>query len=70
MRIVPRESIREVKLLRLAGRDRPVEVKVVIDVNGRMKVSRVMDEPVPRDSLVKPKGVRFAILPDAKVQPS
>ena len=61
MRIVPRESIPEAKLLRLAGSDRPVEVEAVIDVNGRVKVNRVIDAGGSRLTLAKPTG-RFAVV--------
>jgi hypothetical protein len=62
MRIVSRESISEVKVLRLAGSERPVEVEAVIDVNGRVKVDRVIDVDNGHARLSKPVG-RYAILP-------
>ena len=65
MRIVPRESIPEAKLLRLAGNERPVEVEAVIDVNGRVKVNRVIDVDNGHLTLAKPKG-RFVIINDPK----
>jgi hypothetical protein len=65
MRIVPRESIPEAKLLRLAGNQRPVEVDAVIDVNGRVKVNRVIDADGPAGFLAKPTA-RFAIFGESK----
>lgn len=69
MRIVSRESIPEAKLLRLAGSDRPVEVEAVIDVNGRVKVNRVIDVDGGHMTLAKPTG-RFAIVNDSKADTS
>jgi len=60
MRIVNRESVPESKLLRLAGSDRPVEVEAVIDVNGNVKVHRVVNDENPRARLSKPES-RFKI---------
>jgi hypothetical protein len=63
MRIVPRESIPEAKVLRLAGSDRPVEVEAVIDVNGRVKVLRVIDVDNGQPKLAKVTG-RYDLLPN------
>jgi len=65
MRIVDRESVPEAKLLRLGANERPVEVEAVIDVNGRVKVSRVFDAEGFGVVLAKPR-TRFAIISDSK----
>ena len=66
MRVVPRESLPETKLLKLAGSDRSVEVEAVIDANGQVKVNRVIDVDSGKVTLTKPIG-RFVILDVSRV---